>query len=74
MQMSRLKPETRKTYVGKTVEVKHVLFNGQAKLKSFHNSNEAVIEFTITPVKNESHFRQRGQLRTLTVNVKCLHI
>lgn len=74
MQLSRLKPETRKLYTGQKVSVKHVLFTGEAVLKSFHNAATAVIEFTTTPVKRESHLQQRGKLNTLTVDVKYLHI
>jgi hypothetical protein len=74
MQLSRLKPETRKLYMGKKVNVKHVLFTGEAVLKSFHNSSMAVIEFDATPVRKQSHFQQRGKLNTLTVDVKNLHI
>lgn len=74
MQMSRLKPETRKAYLGQKVEVKHLLFNGTAVLKSILNAKEAVIEFTSSPAKHESHLKQRGELRTLTVHVDNLHI
>jgi len=73
MQLSKLKPETRLSYLEKKIIVNSALLKGEAILQKILNNKQAVVKF-IKPIKPESNLRLRSELRAVSINVKYLFI
>ena len=74
MQLSKLKPKTRKNWIGKKVELNTGAIVCSGQLKEVTNGKMVIIQFD-KPLKDQSFFRETSAgLRTLKVDAKYVFI